>query len=153
MKKIALIMCMLSLSGCAALQAKMDAIAARSTLGSYVAPEISKSDADEIAMDMAQFLAAQLPAAKTTLDLQLTKNKFHLKLIDQLTVRGFGIVQSKAQPEQEQQGTVPVRYAVTLFDKGVLVELRYGGLVASRYLPRANDGHLSLHNKYAVRGV
>ena len=151
MKKIALIMCMLSLSGCAALQSKLDAIAARSTPGSYVAPEISKSDADEIAMDMAQFLAAQLPAAKTTLDLQLTTNKLHMKLIDQLMVRGFGIVQSKAQPEQ--QGIVPVRYAVTLFDKGVLVELRYGGLVASRYLPRGNDGHLSLHNKYAVRGV
>ena len=151
MNKILLIVGLLSLSGCASLQAKLDAIAARSTPGSYVAPEITKSDADEIAMDVAQFLAAQLPAAKTTLDLQLTTNKLHMKLIDQLMVRGFGIVQSKLQPEQ--QGTVPLRYTITTFDKGVLVELRYAGLVASRYLPRGNDGHLSLHNKYAVRGA
>lgn len=151
MNKILLIIGLLSLSGCTALQSKLDAIAAKSTPGSYVAPEISKSDANEVAMDMAQFLAAQLPAAKTTLDLQLTTNKLHMKLIDQLMVRGFGIVQSKSQPEQ--QGTVPLRYTVTTFDKGVLVELRYAGLVASRYLPRANDGHLSLHNKYAVRGT
>lgn len=142
---------MLSLSGCAALQSKLDAIAAKSTPGAYVAPEISISDADEVAMDVAQFLAAQLPPAKTTIDLQLASNKLHMKLIDQLMVRGFGIVQSKAQ--SEHQGAVPLRYSVTMFDKGVLVELRYVGLVASRYLPRANDGHLSLHNKYAVRGA
>jgi uncharacterized protein YceK len=150
MKTLTIIL-MLSLSGCAALQSKLEAIAAKSTPGSYVAPEISKSDADEVAMDMAQFLAVQLPPAKTTIDLQLSANKLHLKLIDQLMVRGFGIVQSKAQ--SEHQGAVPLRYTVTTFDKGVLVELRYGGHVASRYLPRGNDGHLSLHNKYAVRGV
>ena len=149
--KTLIIILMLSLSGCATVQSKLEAIAAKSTPGSYVAPEISKSDADEVAMDMAQFLAAQLPPAKTTIDLQLSANKLHLKLIDQLMVRGFGIVQSKAQPEH--QGAVPLRYTVTTFDKGVLVELRYGGHVASRYLPRGNDGHLSLHNKYAVRGV
>lgn len=149
--KALIIILMLALSGCAALQSKLDAIAAKSTPGSYVAPEISKSDANEVAMDMAQFLAAQLPPAKTTLDLQLSSNKLHLKLVDQLMVRGFGIVQSKGQPEQ--QGALPLRYSVTTFDKGVLVELRYGGHVASRYLPRGNDGHLSLHNKYAVRGV
>lgn len=151
MKTLILIMCAVSLSGCAALQAKMDAIAAKSTPGAYVSPEISVSDANEVAMDVAQFLAAQLPPAKTTIDLQLTTNKLHMKLIDQLMVRGFGIVQSRAQPER--QGAMPLRYTVTTFDKGVLVELRYGGLVASRYLPRANDGRLSLHNKYAVRGV
>jgi uncharacterized protein YceK len=152
MNKIILIIGLLSLSGCASLQDKLNAIAARSTPGSYVAPEITQSDADEVAMDMAQFLSVQLPPAKTTLDLQLSSNKLHMKLIDQLMVRGFGIVQSKSLPEH-QEGAVPLRYTVTPFDKGVLVELRYAGLVASRYLPRGNDGHLSLHNKYAVRGA
>ncbi|BCT69512.1 hypothetical protein [Nitrosospira sp. NRS527] len=149
MKTIALMMCVLSLTGCAALQAKLEAIAAKSTPGSYLAPDISDTDADEVAMDVAQFLSAQLLAAKTTLELQSSENKLHLTLLDQLMVKGFGVIQSK-QPT-EQQSAVQLRYKVTPLYKGVLVRLRYGGQEASRFFDRANDGHLSLHTRYAVR--
>lgn len=145
--KAILLMLALSISGCAAI-AEMNA---KSTPGSYVAPGISAADGDEAAMDMAQFLSVQLPAAKTTLDLQSSTNKLHSRLIDQLRIRGFGVVQSKEQ--SDHYGTVLIRYTVTPLDNGVLVQLRYGRNIATRYLSRANDGHLSLHNRYAVREV
>ncbi len=151
MKTIVLIVCMSMVAGCAPFQARLAAMKANSTPGSYVAPEISASDANEVAMDIAQFLSVQLPPAKTTLDLQLSKTSFHAMLVDKLMGRGFGIVQSKAQPEHEQ--AMPLRYTITPLDKGVLVRLRYGGHAATRYLPRGNDGHLSLQNKYAVRSA
>lgn len=151
MKNLGLILCLFFLAGCASIQAKLDAMEAKKMAGAYVSPEISKPDADEAASDIAQFLSAQLPPAKTTLDLQLSKNTFHAALIDKLMNRGFGIVQSNSLAEHEDM--VPLRYTVTTFGNGLLVELRYGGYVASRYLPRGNDGRLSLHNKYAVRGV
>jgi hypothetical protein len=149
MKTIAAILLLLSLAGCAAVQAKFAEINAKSTPGSYVAPEITKADVDEAAMDMAQFLSAQLPAAKTTLDLQASTNKLHPKLLDQLRIRGFGIVQSKEQ--FEHQGAIMIRYMVTPLDNGVLVQLRYGRHIATRYLSRSNDGRLSFNNRYAVR--
>lgn len=149
MKIIVLMMCLFMLSGCAAIQAKMEAMAAKGTPGSYVAPEISETDADEVAKDVAQFLSVQLPAAKTTLELQPSENKLHLTLLDQLMVKGFGVIQSK-QPT-EQQSAVQLRYKVTPLYEGVLVRLRYGGQEASRFYDRANDGHLSLHTRYAVR--
>lgn len=151
MKALALMVILLPLSGCAALQAKLEAMQAKATPGSYVASEISESDANEVAMDMAEFLAARLPAAKTTLDLQLSANKLQTKLVDQLMVRGFGIIQSKVQSDQE--GTVMLQYKITRLDAGVLVRLRYGGHMATRYLSRAPDGRLSRQNKYAVREV
>lgn len=150
MKTIVLATVLLSLSGCAALQAKFAEMNQKPTSvrGPYIAPVISQSDADEVAMNVAQFLAAHLPPARTTLVLPQATNQFHMRLVQQLMVRGFGVVQ-----EAQIEGEVPLMYIVTPFDRGVLVRLRYGGTVATRYLPRGLDGRLSLDNKYAVRGI
>lgn len=150
MKKILLIIGLIFLAGCAQLQEKLEARAAANGGDvSYVAPEISMADANEVAIDLSQFLSSKYPAAKTTLAFQPSMNKLHLKLIDQLMVKGFGIEYNKAAT----QGAVPIRYTLTTLEKGVLVRLRYGENVATRYMPRANDGHLSMANKYAVREV
>ncbi|WP_052494158.1 hypothetical protein [Nitrosospira sp. NpAV] len=149
MKIIVLMMCLFTISGCAALKEKLEAIAERNRgYGSYVAPDISKSDADELTMDMSQFLMNQLPAAKTTLELEPLKNPLHAMLLDQLARKGFGIVES--MPQTGQQGE-QLRYLVTRLDRGLLVRLRYQDKEASRFYDRTVDGRLSLRTGYTIR--
>jgi hypothetical protein len=147
MKTLIVMMCLFLVSGCAALKEKMDA-ARNSQYGSYVAPDISTADADDLSKDIAQYLMSQFPAAKTTLELEPLKNPLHAKLVDQLAVRGFGIVESK--PQSEPQG-VQVLYLVTRFDRGLVVRMLYQNKVASRFYDRAIDGRLSLQNRFTVR--
>lgn len=149
MKIIVLMICLLTVSGCAALKDKLEAIAERNRgYGSYVAPEISRSDVDEITRDMSQFLMNQLPAAKTTLELEPLKNPLHAKLLDQLARKGFGIVESKPQTEPQE---IQLRYLVTHLDRGLLVRLRYQNKEASRFYDRTVDGRLSLNTSYTIR--
>lgn len=137
MKISILLMCLMT-GGCATLTNFQNKVNS-----SYVGA-ISTADAGEVTKDMAQFLADQLPPAKTTIELEPIKSPLHDMLLEQLTGKGFGVV---AQPE----GAIALRYAVTQLDAGVLVRMKFQGKEASRFYDRTNTGSLSFNNSFAIR--
>lgn len=146
MKTIVVVLCLFLLSGCAALQEKF------ATRGKPIGQNatvillgITPADSTAISQDMAEYLASQLPPAKTTIGMDVLKNPLHLKLSDALALRGFGVTTVNAD------GAVWIRYYVTDLDRGLLVRLRYGNTVASRFYDRAHDGSLSLYSPFTVR--
>lgn len=147
MKALIIIM-ILSLSGCAAIQERIAQAEANKPNASFVGQEISSTDAKELAQDMAEFLAKQFPAAKTTLDIQAAGNTFYPLFREQLTRRGFGVVEVK--PGMEKHGLF-VRYRITQFYQGVLVRMEFDGKAPSRYYDRGQDGHLTLQSSYTLR--
>lgn len=148
MKTIALVLCLVMLSGCTALKERLAARHANTNPNaSFVDPSISNGDVDTIAMDMAQFLGTRLPPAKTTVVVESFRNAFYARFREQLTVRGFGFVEGS----QHSTDAVLLRYRVTPLDLGFLVRMEYNGLVASRFYRRANDGNLALNSKYSIR--
>lgn len=114
---------------------------------SYVAPEINSFEAEDVARDMAGFLAEQMPAAKTTIALEPSKALLHEILSNELKERGFGVT-GGVKPDQQ---VVSVRYFVTVLDGGVLVRMKYSKHLAGRYYARLNGGKLSFTNRFAVR--
>lgn len=136
MKRIAaVLMCLATVPGCAAL---------KNLQSKNVGPQIAAPDVGPVTEDMAQFLAFQLPAAKTTLAIEPAETPLHQSLIGQLTGKGFGVSDDDPQ-------AVSLRYLVTPLDGGVLVRMQYKHTEASRYYPRASDGSLSFSNIYSVR--
>jgi hypothetical protein len=149
--KAAIVISVFLLAGCASLKDKLEQFASRNSPSvSYVQSGIGGMDAAAVANDMAQFLQHQMPAAKTTIVLEPLRNPLHDELVEQLTSRGFGIMQRKPDPEQ---AVTQLRYMVTTLDSGILVRMSYQGQVASRFYSRAADGRLSLENRYAIRGA
>ena len=148
MKNIILVLMVLSFSGCAAIQERMAQSEARKPNSSFVAQEISVSDAKDLAQDMAAFLETQLPAAKTTLEIQASGKDFYPLFREQLTKRGFGVIEVK--PGMEKRG-IFLRYRITQFYQGVLVRMEYDGKAPSRYYDRGTDGHLTLQSSYTLR--
>jgi uncharacterized lipoprotein YajG len=143
-KAVALVICLFLVSGCASLRDRIASM--HDTQGkdaTFILKGISDSDSTEISQDIAQYMANQYPAAKTTIELDVVNNLLHKKLQEQLTRRGFGI---GASPE-----AVQLRYYVTALDTGLLVRMRYQYKVASRYYPRATDGRLSMQSRFTVR--
>lgn len=143
-----IIVLMLSLSGCAAIQERMAQLESRKPGSSFVDKEISASDVKEISQDMAEFLAKQLPPAKTTLEIQVAGDRFYPLFREQLSRRGFGVVEIK--PGMEKRG-VFVGYRITPFQQGVLVRMNVDGQAASRYYDRGPDGHLTLQSNFTLR--
>jgi hypothetical protein len=147
MKTLSIVL-ILSFSGCAAYQERMADIESRKPSSSFVGKEITGSDAKELSQDMAEFLARQLPAAKTTLEIRASENVFYPLLREQLTRRGFGVIEIK--PGMEKRG-VFLRYRITQFHHGVLVRMGFEGLAPSRYYDRGPDGHLTMQSSYTLR--
>lgn len=145
MKRAALIACMSLAAGCTTFPQVFKQTAARS---SYVAPEVSHAEYEKIARDMARFLSAQLPPAKTTIELDPSGTSFHDIFFNELVWRGFGVVESK--PE-DGENTVPLRYFVTILDTGIVVRMKYSQQVAGRFYNRTGAGQLSFASAYAVR--
>jgi uncharacterized protein YceK len=148
MKPILIVLIMLSLSGCAAIQERIAQAEARKPGSSFVGQEISHSDAKELAQDMAAFLEKQLPAAKTILEIQASGKDFYPLFREQLTRRGFGVIEVK--PGMEKRG-IFLRYRITQFYQGILVRMEYDGKAPSRYYDRGQDGHLTLQSSYTLR--
>lgn len=115
---------------------------------SYVAAEINNGEIEEVGIDMAKFLASQLPAAKTTLSLEPSKTLFQQVLMGELAELGFGITTTQ-NPEQQ---AVPLSYFVTTLDGGILVRMKYGDRVAGRYYSRTTEG-LSFASAFSVMEV
>lgn len=140
MKKIAFAVCISFTSGCASLPQIFKHSYARSN---YVAPEVNHVEAGKIARDMAKFLAAQLPPARTTIEIDPAGTSFHDILFTELVWRGFGVV------EHPEDDSVRLRYFVTTLDTGIVVRMRYNDQVAGRFYNRSR-GQL-FANVYVVR--
>lgn len=150
MKRLAI--CILvgaALSGCASVRPSM----------SYVAPEVTASDASKLAADAAHWLAKPLPPAQTTIVLDPPASSAQQSdvmtpaMLEQLRATGYGVVQV---PRQQGKDTpplegVPVRYLVSPLDTGVLMRLQYQGVEAARFYPRSTDGSLVEAAPFTVR--
>ncbi len=148
MKIIALAICLFMLSGCAALRdriASMNNPNPKEGSATFILRGIAESDSTQISQDIAQFLANQYPAAKTTIELDAVKSVLHAKLREQLTRRGFGVT------EGIMDSGVHVRYSVTPLESGLLVRMRYHKKYASRYYARDIDSRLSLQSRFTLR--
>lgn len=147
MKALPIIL-ILSLSGCAAIQERLSQRESSKPYSSFVEKEITVSDARELSQDMAGFLERQLPAAKTTLEIQASGENFYPLFREQLTMRGFGVAEIK--PRMEKRG-VFIRYRITAFNDGILVRMEIDKQAASRYYGRGADGHLTMQSNFTLR--
>ena len=146
MKRTVLAMCIaMSLTGCAQLEALKNRNAPAST-ASFVA-ELNDTDSERIGKDMTMFLAEQLPAAKTTVYVEPSNTVVRAVLVDEMAAKGFGILETKP----DQGPAVVLQYFITHLSNGILVRVRYGDAVASRYYGRQTDGNLYAAGKIAVR--
>lgn len=134
----------IALSGCASFPQLNHFGAKQQRVSSYVTPEISAADAEQITQDMVQFLEKKLPPAKTILALESSSSRFHELLVEKLGRRGFGVT------ETVSAGAVPARYFVTSFEGGMLVRIKYRDSTASRYYNRLPEGKLSFASLYSV---
>lgn len=157
MKSLSLMLILLSITGCASFKAKLaefesrrlnGANSANSPISSFIGQEITEADAKELAQDMAAFLGKQLPPAKTTLEIQPAGNVFYPLFREQLTMRGFGVVEIR--PGMEKRG-VFLRYRITQLHPGILVRMDFDGKAPSRYYDRGPDSHLTLQSSYTLR--
>lgn len=145
MKMTVLAMCIaMSLTGCAQLEALRNRNASAPV--SYVA-ELNEADSEKIGKDMTKFLAEQLPAAKTTVYVEPSNTIVRAVLVDEMAEKGFGILEMKP----DQGPAVVLQYFVTTLSNGILVRMRYGDAVASRFYGRQTDGSLYAAGKIAVR--
>jgi hypothetical protein len=142
------IILILSLSGCTAIQERLAQRESVNPYSSFIEKEIAVADAQELSQDMAGFLERQLPAAKTTLEIQASNGVFYPLLREQLTRRGFGVVEIK--PGMEKRG-VFLRYRITAFNDGILVRMEIDEQAASRYYGRGADGHLTMQSNFTLR--
>lgn len=145
MRQLTLIL-MLGLAGCAALRPGM----------SYVAPEISATDAKVLASDAVDYLAGALPAARTTVVLDAVSNErsdvLRPALIADLRATGFGVrPMVQPTPDARPADGVPVRYVVSQLEGGVVMRLHYRGTEAARFYRRGNDGALAVSGPFTVR--
>lgn len=143
MRKMMIALCVSSMFGCA----HLEALKQKQQGFSYVSKEISVSDSEIVGEDMAAFLSSQLPAAKTTLYIELLNSVVSAVLVNELTEKGFGILETKPA----EGSAVELRYFVTPLDNGILVRMRYQDKISSRYYGRQADGKLFSSSKIAVR--
>jgi hypothetical protein len=145
MKIITVVLCLLAISGCASLQAKFAAMGEKSS--TYVYADVNKTEASEITKDMAEFLASQLPPAKTTIQYEPAKHPFSAMLADQLKEKGFGLTSTKGDAGQ----AVSLHYQVTPYYQGIIVRFQYQKKEISRFYERLEDGRVGPYSSYTVR--
>ena len=122
---------------------------------SYVGQVDTPADAQVLAGDMAGFVAAQLPAASSTVVLDPTPsdqagNDLTPAFAAALRDRGFAVV------DAEQAGALGahhIRYLATHLDNGDLVRVSIDGgtMEASRFFVRNTAGDLQAGGPFTVR--
>lgn len=146
----------LALSACATSRPSM----------SYVAPEITYSDAQTMATDAVNFLADPLPPAHTTLILDPPRPKqpasavnptdaLTAAMTEKLRARGYGIsvvTDDEHKDATARKGTA-LRYLASPLDNGIVLRLQFGGQEATKLYPRTTDGKLMPSGPFMLRGV
>lgn len=135
------------LSGCAISRPTM----------SFVAPELTASDAQVLAADSLAYLADPLPPARTTIILDPPLNGQHDALSGPFELsfrsRGYGVlVVDPKTGVAAGQGT-PLRYLASPLESGVVLRLQFQGNEATRFYPRSSGGKLLSNGApFTVRG-
>lgn len=145
MTVLAMCLAMSLLAGCAELEALKKMNDPAST-ASFVA-ELNEADSEKIGKDMTVFLAEQFPAAKTTVYVEPSNTIVRTVLVNEMVAKGFGILETKPG----QGPAVVLQYFITRLSNGILVRMRYGEAIASRFYGRKADGSLYAAGKIAVR--
>ncbi|CDG90681.1 Conjugal transfer TrbH family protein [Xenorhabdus bovienii str. feltiae Florida] len=114
---------------------------------SYVAPQVTPSDAQVLAGDAVVYLANPLPPARTTLVLDpptanASPDVLTPALIAALRMRGYGVTVADAKTGMTAGKATMLRYLASPFESGVIMRLQYLGIEASRFYPRTTDGRL-----------
>ncbi len=128
---------------------------------SYVAPEVTASDAQTVAEDAVKFLAEQLPPARTTLLLDppaatssSSADTLTAAISEKLRERGYGIaIVVDARPESQAGQGTPLRYLAAPLENGIVLRLQYSGQEASKLYPRTTDGRLLTNGPFTLREV
>ena len=126
---------------------------------SYVAPEVRANDAQTLASDAVNFLAAALPPAKTTLLLNppatgqsATPDVLTSALTDRLRRRGYGIaVVVDERPTSQTTQATPLRYLASPLDNGIVLCLQFKGQEATKLYPRTTNGTLLANGPFLLR--
>lgn len=122
--------------------------------GSYVADLRAPTDAQVLASGVVDFVAAELPAASSSIALDPTpssqqKNALTPALLRDLRQRGFAIADDK---QADQAGIHHLRYLVTPLEGGVLVRLSIDDRTrAARFFTRNSAGSLQAGGPFMVR--
>jgi hypothetical protein len=122
--------------------------------GSYVSQVDTPADAQVLATGMVVFVAAQLPAASSTVVLDPTPsdqagNALTPAFVAALRERGFAVAD---EGQASASGTHHIRYLVTALDNGDLVRLSIDdGAQASRVFVRNSAGGLQAGGPFMVR--
>jgi hypothetical protein len=123
-------------------------------VGSYVSQVDTPADAQVLATGMVAFVAAQLPAASSTVVLDPTppdqaRNVLTAAFVAALRDRGFAIADER---QVGAHGTRHIRYLVTPLDNGDLVRVSIDdGAQASRFFVRNTAGGLQAGGPFMVR--
>jgi len=142
-----LIACLL-LAGCETLHAVgKRAFGKPQAVGSYSSPQLGNDESAKVARNMVAFLSSQFPYAQTTIRLDPIKTSFHESLVHALAQQGFGVTENAGVAD-----AVPLHYAVTLLDSGVIVRMRFQGKEATRFCSKTTTG-LGFYSAYALRGT
>jgi len=135
-----------ALGGCATTRPSM----------SFVAPEVTASDAQALAGDVVTFLADPLPPAHTTLLLDPPRDMtdaLTAAMTEQLRARGYGIaIVPERGPVPTGQGSA-LRYLASPLDNGIVLRLQYAGHEATKLYPRTTDGKLLTSGPFTLREV
>ena len=121
---------------------------------SYVSQVDTPADAQVLAADMVVFVAAQLPAASSTVVLDPTPsgqadNALTPAFVAALRDRGFAVA---GEEPASTSGAHHIRYLVTPLDNGDLVRLSIDdGAQASRFFARNSAGGLQAGGPFMVR--
>ncbi|EJD3148822.1 conjugal transfer protein TrbH [Salmonella enterica] len=124
---------------------------------SYVAAEVTSSDARTLAADAVAYLADPLPPAHTTLVLDPPaasgQDVLTPAMLAALRARGYGVTVADAKTGAAAGKGTPLRYLASPLDSGVVMRLQYLGVEASRFYPRTTNGQLLSNGApFIVRG-
>lgn len=141
----------LALSACATSRPSM----------SYVASEVTASDASTLVADAVDFLADSLPPAKTTLLLDppavrqgTVPDVLTPAMTDRLRARGYGVaVVADDRPAAPDKRATPLRYLVSPLDNGIVLRLQFNGQEATKLYPRTTAGTLLTSGPFLLREV
>lgn len=120
---------------------------------SYVAKEITQTDAEVLAADAVNHLSSPLPPAHTTfLILSPSAGEIDLltpTLVKKLRERGYGVHETQA--ETETPAGTKLRYLASPFDNGLILRLQYLQSEATRFYQRNPDNSISPGAPFTVR--
>lgn len=144
MRALVVILCVL-LASCAAINPR----------ASFVAGQLTASDAGVLASASAEHFRGIYPAAKSSIAIETAAtgqegNAFALALDAELRRYGYAVsVNSPSAPAPAD--AIRVRYVVSSLESGLVLQLQYGGTEAARYFARDSGGALVAASPYTVK--